>query len=175
MSDLSDLLSEALRQRQWTARQLAREAQKRGHHFSEASATAYAGGRHGTPSDATIAALVDTLDLPESRVRAAVGLEAPGEPWEPPELARYLSHDQRDALARLIVTMVDRESRGDRSSERAEIVSTLGSGKTETFVSLVDAAARKTGQEPRGRQARREQDEADSGSQDDQPTGGEVE
>lgn len=91
---------------------MAREARKRGHALSDASATAYFAGRHGTPDDATIAAFSEVLRIPESEIRKAAGVTAVGEPWIPPQSSRYLRDDQRAALEQLISTMVEREEGG---------------------------------------------------------------
>ncbi|MBZ5735031.1 hypothetical protein K8Z61_11025 [Nocardioides sp. TRM66260-LWL] len=118
MTELSDLLRANL-PKGWSARQVAREARKRGHKLSDAAATSYIGGRHGTPSDQMLEALADTLRIPLARLRSAAGLVAQvGDPWVPPESSRYLRGDQRAALERLIATMVIREEEG--RGEQAE-------------------------------------------------------
>lgn len=127
MSELSELLLKHLPPG-WSRRQVAREAQKLGHDLSEASATAYLGGRHGVPDDPTIAALAETLKISEVDVRRAAGVKQPGAPWDPPKIARYLRDDQRVALEQLITAMIDREElRNDADSSAA--TKEAGSGR----------------------------------------------
>lgn len=112
MSELSDLLKQHLPDG-WSARQVAREARKRGHQMGDATATSYLGGRHGVPSDQVLDAFAEILRIPIDRLRKAAGLVPQvGEPWQPPAASRYLRGDQRQALERLIVTMVEREQGG---------------------------------------------------------------
>lgn len=109
MSELSELLWQYM-PKDWSRRQLGREARDRGFDLSDASATAYLRGSHGTPDDSTIEAFVKTLGIPERLVRAAAKVRHPGKPWDPPGDSRYLRDDQRTALEHLISTMVEREA-----------------------------------------------------------------
>lgn len=105
MSALSELLLEHLPEG-WSYRRVAREARGRGHDISDATVTAYLGGRHGRPEDETIAILADTLQIPLGRVRTAAGLPAdPGTPWVPPAESAHLDQDQRRVLDALVKVM----------------------------------------------------------------------
>lgn len=148
---------------------MAREARKRGHALSDASATAYFAGRHGTPDDATIAAFSEVLRIPESEIRKAAGVTAVGEPWIPPQSSRYLRDDQRAALEQLISTMVEREEGGGAHADRAAPKNPPAPGPAHQpgNVRNLPTAASKTPTEPSVSKRRRRQDEAAEASQDD--------
>src|SRR4051794_39274157 len=75
VSALSELLAEHLPEG-WSYRRVAREARRLGHVISDATVTAYLGGRHGKPEDGTLAVLAETLRIPLARVRTVAGLPA---------------------------------------------------------------------------------------------------
>src|SRR4051794_18432929 len=105
VSALSELLVEHLPEG-WSYRRVAREARRLGHVISDATVTAYLGGRHGKPEDATLAVLAETLGIPLARLRIVAGLPAdPGTPWVPPAESARLDHDQRKVLDTLVKVM----------------------------------------------------------------------
>lgn len=115
MSALSELLLQHL-PAGWSARRVAREAQKLGLTLKESTATAYFGSRHGAnPSEPVLQALAEVLDIPIEEVRRAAGLPV-GEhlPYEPPAEAARLSQRQRaafDELIRAVVATTTKENR----------------------------------------------------------------
>jgi hypothetical protein len=105
VSALSELLVEHLPEG-WSYRRVAREARQLGHGISDATVTAYLGGRHGNPEDGTLAVLAETLQIPLARLRTVAGLPAdPGTPWVPPAESARLDHDQRKVLDALVKVM----------------------------------------------------------------------
>ena len=105
MSALSELLVEHLPEG-WSYRRVAREARRLGHVISDATVTAYLGGRHGKPEDGTLAVLAETLRIPLARLRTVAGLPAdPGIPWVPPAESARLDPDQRKVLDALVKVM----------------------------------------------------------------------
>lgn len=185
MSELSELLNKHL-PKGWSGRRLGREAQARGFDLSEASATAYLGGRHGTPDDSTIEAFVGTLKIPERLVRKAAKVRMAGEPWNPPADSRYLRDDQRAALDQLISTMVEREvGTGDvaPAAKKTDELNRRRRGRSappapepdddDSFAGPDPAsypeplAADEPGEPSEGELRRDEQDEAEGGSQED--------
>src|SRR3954467_9900743 len=102
---LSELLVEHLPDG-WSYRRVAREARRLGHGISDATVTAYLGGRHGKPEDGTLAVLAETLRIPLARLRTVAGLPAdPGTPWVPPAESARLDQDQRKVLDALVKVM----------------------------------------------------------------------
>lgn len=135
--------------------------------MSDATATAYLGGRHGVPTDELMEAFADTLRIPISTIRAAAGVVTKvGQPWEPPKVSRYLRDDQRQALDRLIVTMVNRE--GGEADGDAAATNQPGSGPDSgSSGPRLAPAARDVGHKGKAQKAREKQDRAGTESQDD--------
>lgn len=112
MSALSDLLAANLPEG-WSARRVAREAEKivkaqpdrLERAISEATATAYLGGRHGEPKEWVLKAFHVVLDVPLSDLRIAAGLPPDLGQWEPPDESLWLRPDQRRVLEGLIRVM----------------------------------------------------------------------
>ena len=74
MTALSDLLN-ARKPRDWSAREVARRAQAKGHDLAEPTATAYFGGRHAKrPSLVTLQALSDVLPVGSGVMRIGRGI-----------------------------------------------------------------------------------------------------
>lgn len=80
MSALSDLLNANVHG--WKARQTAAEAERRGIPLKLGTIAAYFSGRHGTPSDKTLAALSAVLGIPLKDLRTAAGVPAVVDPYE---------------------------------------------------------------------------------------------
>lgn len=165
MSQLSELLTKH-KPKGWSNRQVAREAQKRGHVMSEPTATAYLGGRHGTPTDELMEAFADTLGIPLIKVRHAAGVRVEvGDPWEPPASARYLRDDQRLALERLIATMITREEGGEERDHSSPATTTPAPGPADQPGTRHLSAART--EVSKGKKRRKEIEDVGEGSQDD--------
>lgn len=101
MSELSKLLKER-NVEGWSAREVARRAQWKGHSISEPTATALFGGRHGEPRPETLRAVAAVLPVTMEELRSAAGLPPETRIWEPPEEANLLAPEVQDGIADLI-------------------------------------------------------------------------
>ena len=108
MTALSDLLNKHLPDG-WTASDIERAAQTKGHVITRQTAWGFLRGRHATkPDEETLIALADVLRIPITKVRTAAGMP-PGEnePWTPPIESARLNRRQRAALEDFIRATVD--------------------------------------------------------------------
>ena len=109
MSGLSDYLN-SLNRDGWSTRRISEEAEKRGHKLSNATASRYLSGKHGTPGQDVIEAFAAVFHVSADRVREAAELPGLGQPFElGPEFSR-LSGPQREAIrtvARLFLEQND--------------------------------------------------------------------
>lgn len=132
MSTLSDLLRKHMPAGK-SARWVSRQAEDKGHALSPATATAYLGDRHGTPTEPVLAAFSEVLTIPIDRLREAAG-QPKGErtPYIPPAEADRLSQRQRLALNELIRSFVaTEEAPGEQEPQQSTGVTPIsraGSG-----------------------------------------------
>lgn len=104
----------------WSYRRVGREARERGFAISDATATAYLGGRHGAPDDGTIEGFSVVLNIPLRKLRQVAGLvPEPGTPWVPPEESRHLDPEQRRALEHLVKVMARDRKAGEPGGDTA--------------------------------------------------------
>jgi len=107
MTNLSDLLN-SVKPTEWSYREVARQAQSRGHKLAPATATAYFGGRHGEPDDATLQALSAVLPVGIEKLREAAGLPTHATPYLPPPESSRLGRKERRVVDELIRLLADR-------------------------------------------------------------------
>lgn len=121
MTALSELLREA-NVHGWSTREIARRAEKNGHNLAQPTVSKYMGARHGSPTEAVLAAFSDVLNIPIDKLRTAAGVPAgTGSPWTPPSEANRLDTRQRRALEELIRSMVTSETIGeDRTDDQQD-------------------------------------------------------
>lgn len=154
MTQLSDALRSAVKNRGgWSYRRIEAEMQNAGHDVSFSTIGVYLRGDHGKPEERVLqgfAAVLPELTIVELRRLAGLPSGELGE-WRPPVEAARLNQEQREALERLIRTIVT-----------PGVEHSTGSGKTHN-ISLsalpdLEAAARTTGRRSKGQQAREKQD-----------------
>lgn len=128
MTQLSDALNRARKNRgSWSLRTIERKMQDAGHDVSFSTIGVYLRGEHGKPEERVLkafAAVLPELSITELRQLAALPAGELG-PWEPPAEAARLSQEQRDALNRLIKTIV---------GPSVTVHAATGSGKTEQAI-----------------------------------------
>lgn len=109
MTQLSAALQKARKNRgDWSYRTIEGKMQDAGHDVSFSTIGVYLRGEHGKPEErvlAAFAAVFPELSITELRRLAKLPTGELG-PWQPPAEASRLNQDQRDALNRLIRTIV---------------------------------------------------------------------
>lgn len=140
MTQLSEALSRALKNRgNWSYRTIERKMQDAGHNVSFSTIGVYLRGDHGTPKEdvlAAFAAILPELSIVELRRLAALPAGELGE-WRPPAESARLSQEQRDALDRLIRTIVT-------VSPATASVTPIGAGRKPGPSAPVKRAARRS-------------------------------
>ena len=106
MTELSELVSEANREREWSTRDIARRAEERGFKLSHSTASKVLNGSHGLINLETVFALEAVFGLSRDAITAAAGIPAVGGLYEPPREAAHLSVRQRKAISELILSIV---------------------------------------------------------------------
>ena len=106
MSELSDLIGRANRDREWSTRAIAKKARAAGFSVSHATVGKVLNGTHGRIDIDTVLALEHVFNIPSKRITDAAGVPPVGEPYRPPTEARQLSTRQRKAVSELILAIV---------------------------------------------------------------------
>lgn len=106
MSGLSDYLN-SLNRDGWSTRRISEEAEKRGHKLSNATASRYLSGKHGSPGQDVIEAFAAVFHVDSARVRAAAGLPGLGQPFDLGADAARLTGPQREAIRTTVRLFVE--------------------------------------------------------------------
>lgn len=153
MTQLSDALNRERKKRgNWSLRTLEGKMKDAGHNVSFSTIGLYLRGEHGKPEERVLEGFAAVYpDLSITTLRELAGLPA-GElgAWKPPEESARLNREQRDALDRLIRTIVQPQVQVDSSY-----------GRDDDAVVDFQHAARTT-TTPRRSQARRLQQDGDA-------------
>jgi len=114
MSAFSDLLKASF-PKDWSNRDVAREADRLGVRLSRATVDKYTKDDHGTPTEDTIRAFHQVLKIPLVDLREAAGVSAgEPEPWQPPVDADRLGKRQRRIVDELIRLLLAQQQDLDR-------------------------------------------------------------
>jgi transcriptional regulator with XRE-family HTH domain len=150
MTALSDLLSAAAKARGLTGRKIAQQAARLGHTLNHDTAARYLRGADGRPSEATLQAFAQVLDLDVSDLRRAADVPAGvAEPYQPPQESSRLSRRQRRAVDEIIRAMVDVPGSGvDAAAEPADYPTAAADERSSGTVRGLPRAARRGPVEP---------------------------
>lgn len=106
MTELSDLITEANRERGLSTREIEADATKRGHKLSHSTAGKILNGTHGRVSQDSVRALEAVFGIHRDKISKAAGLLPIGERYEPPSESSMLTERQRLAITELILSIV---------------------------------------------------------------------
>lgn len=110
MSELSRLITEANREKQWSTRDVMNKARAAGFKISHGTVGKVLNGTHGRVDLDTVYALEHVFKIHRDRITAAAGVPRIGGPYSPPEEAVQLTERQRRAVSELIVAIVKSEA-----------------------------------------------------------------
>ncbi|AZL13825.1 hypothetical protein CXR25_14085 [Brevibacterium aurantiacum] len=113
MTALSDLLNN-LNRREFSSRQIATEAEKRGHKLNFATASRYLRGDHpAKPSAPVLAAFAAVFGTDVNKIREAAGQAVAHDRFELPAEADTLDPDERRAITELVRVMARQKKAGE--------------------------------------------------------------
>jgi transcriptional regulator with XRE-family HTH domain len=143
MSELSDLINDALARKGWAGYSLRELASRSNGDLSKDAIHKYRRGQHGKPDEETLQALADLTGESLANLRQAAHIPAGGlGPYEPPVEAVRLSRRQRLAIDELIRSMVGVEDPVER--RRADVQFLLDNPELDETLSTRLAELRNT-------------------------------